>query len=116
MENTRTTMRGGPPASRVIASPALGRVSPAGPPLNPTRSRADANVVMVNLGDGIATCKEHGGRFIGHLAALDHLERDHPELVERLRRAVVVIPDENETAEDAMRRAQPNRRARRCRR
>lgn len=71
---------------------------------------------MVNLGNGIATCKEHGGRYVGHLAALDHLEHEHPELVDVLRRAVVVVPDEGESADDAIARSQPNRRARRCRR
>jgi hypothetical protein len=71
---------------------------------------------MVNLGDGVSTCREHGGRYYGAPAALDHLERDHPDLLDVLRRAVVVIPNEDESADDAIARAQPNRRARRCRR
>lgn len=67
---------------------------------------------MVKLEPGFSTCREHGGRFAGDLAALDHLTSDHPELVDRLR-AAVVVPMHDGDDPAAVAAAFSNRRARR---
>lgn len=69
---------------------------------------------MVNLGGGYSTCREHGGRFTGPAMALDHLATEHPELVDRLRRAVALPLAEGDDPRDVIANAQPNRAQRRA--
>lgn len=68
---------------------------------------------MVKLREGWSTCREHGGEYAGDLGAIEHIEDAHPELVAMLKRAVVVPMRDDETAQHAIARAQPNRAQRR---
>lgn len=70
--------------------------------------------MMVSLGDGYSTCREHGGRFTGPAAAFDHLETEHPELVDQLMRAVVVPLAEGDNPADVIAAHEPNRARRRA--
>lgn len=66
---------------------------------------------MVKLGDGLSTCREHGGQFAGDLAALDHLRNEHPKLFAQLMagHGRMVDPDTLPPAPNrAQRRAAPN--------
>lgn len=69
--------------------------------------------MMMPLGDGYSTCREHGGRFAGHLAALDHLEHEHADLVDQIRRVRVIPLAEGQDPAQAIAHEQPNRAARR---
>lgn len=70
--------------------------------------------MMVKLREGWSTCREHGGEYAGHLGALDHLEREHADLVAQLVRSRVVPLAEGQSPTDAMAREQPNRAKRRA--
>lgn len=68
--------------------------------------------MMIKLRDGVSSCREHGGEYAGDLAALDHLQTEHPDLAKMLAGAVMLpVPDGENPAPPS-----PNRAARRARR
>lgn len=68
---------------------------------------------MVATREGWSTCREHGGEYAGDVGALDHLTEHHSELVDRLKRYVVLAVPEGADPEHVIDRATTLNRAQR---